>query len=155
MSISKISDMIFGKAVSAFFACILVCFSFPALAADLPSPADTTSAFYKWYIHSLVTNHEPFNDDKIGLGAYVSTSLIKEIEQKMNSEDGLDADYFIQAQDYHDDWETNISVEKSKISGNTATVLVTLGASKESSQRLALTLKKEDHVWKIRKVRQL
>ncbi|UOD33279.1 DUF3828 domain-containing protein [Massilia violaceinigra] len=61
----------------------------------------------------------------------------------MNSEDGLDADYFIQAQDYHDDWEKNISVAKSRISGNAATVRVTPGAGKESIQRLELTLKKK------------
>jgi len=152
---SKINKIIFVKALCAFFSCILACFSFPALAAELSSPAVTTSAFYKWYIHSLVTNHEPLNDEKIKLGTYVSKSLIAEIEKRMNSEDGLDADYFIQAQDYHDDWEKSISVTKPKISGNTATVLVTLGASKESIQHLELTLKKEDRVWKIRKVRQL
>ncbi|NHZ34624.1 DUF3828 domain-containing protein [Massilia rubra] len=155
MSMSKINKIIFAKAICAFFSCILACLSFPALAAELPSPAVTTSDFYKWYIHSLVANHQPLSDEKVKLGTYVSKSLIAEIEKRMNSEDGLDADYFIQAQDYFDDWEKNISVTKSRISGNTATVRVTLGASKESIHHLELTLKKEDSVWKIRRVRPL
>lgn len=154
MANSSVIQQAFTKVAAAVFLCALVCFGFSARAADTASPAATTSAFYQWYLHSLVADHVPLTDDRAELAGYVSASLIKEIEQRMQSEDGLDADYFIQAQDYHDDWENNISVTKATVAGNAATVFVTLGASKESRQCLALTLKKEDRAWKIRKVRQ-
>lgn len=137
---------------------MLICFSQlfitqSVLAETSLAPDAFVSEFYGWYLHSLAADHDPFRDDRTKLSKYVSKALIKEIERRMNSANGLDADYFIQAQDYLDDWENNISVAMPKINGNTASVVVTLGATKDSRHRLALILMKEDRVWKIRKIR--
>lgn len=139
---------------------MLICFSQLFIAQQVKAgtplaPDATASAFYNWYLHSLSTDRDPLRDDKIQLSAYVSKALIKEIERQINSANGLDADYFIQAQDYFDDWLTHISVTKPAINGDTASVVVTLGATKESSWKLAVALKKECGIWKIRKVRAL
>lgn len=139
---------------------ILICFSLLFIAqpvrAEAPlAPDATVSAFYGWYLHALSADHDPLHDDKAQLSTYVSTALIREIERQINSPNGLDADYFIQSQDYLDDWLTNISVTKTTINGDTASVVVTLGTTKESIWKLGVTLKKERNLWKIRKVRAL
>lgn len=124
-----------------------------ACADAKPAAPDVVAAtFYKWYLHSLSKDQEPLLDKKPCLAAYVSKVLINEIEKEMQSEEGLDQDYFIKAQDYLDDWEGNISTQMLPIKNNTDEVIVTLGASKESSQRLSVTLLREGNTWKIRKV---
>lgn len=124
-----------------------------ANAENALAPEASVSAFYKWYLKSMAANKNPLIDDRANLGKYVSSALIKEIDKQMHSPEGLDADYFIQAQDYLDDWESNIVMSKTEIKGKSASMLVTLGATKESRYRLALTLVKEGDVWKIRKIR--
>lgn len=160
MRISNVKNSLRAKGFSFFAVCILICFSQlfivqSALACTSLTPDATVSKFYNWYLHLLATDHDPLRDDRPKLSEYVSKALIQEITQRMNSADGLDADYFIQAQDYLDDWENNISVTKPEINGNTAVLVVTLGATEESRYRLRLTLKKESNIWKIRKVRTL
>jgi hypothetical protein len=66
---------------------------------------------------------------------------------------GLRADYFIQAQEFMDDWTTDIRVVKPKIEGNMATVVVVLGSTEETRRRLALTLTMDGGDWKICTVR--
>jgi hypothetical protein len=65
----------------------------------------------------------------------------------------LDEDYFIRAQDYLEDWASNIIVADVQIKCRTASAIVTLGATKESMQTLALNLVKEGDAWKISKVK--
>lgn len=160
MQIANVKSLLRTKGFSFFAVCVLVCFSQlfivqSALAGIPLTPDATVSKFYNWYLHALTTDHDPLRDDRPKLSAYVSKALIQDINRRMNSADGLDADYFIQAQDYLDDWGTNISVTKPEINGNTAVLVVTLGATEESRHRLRLTLKKERDIWKIRKVRTL
>jgi hypothetical protein len=83
----------------------------------------------------------------------VSKPLIAKVRSAMAAEGGMEADYFIQAQDYLDDWPTNVRASKSRIRGNTAKLELTLGTSPETRQRLALTLTREKRIWKIRNVR--
>jgi len=138
----------------------LVCgqlFANPSAAetSSIENPEVVTTKFYKWYLRSIAQNHDPLTDDKAGLAAYVSTTLIHEIESKQNSAEGLDQDYFIQAQDYLDDWESNVSAKSQPINGATDEVVVTLGASKDSTYLLGVTLIQENKTWKIRKIHPL
>jgi hypothetical protein len=113
----------------------------------------TVSEFYKWHLHLLAQNKEPLLDDRATISKYASRALLGEIEKKLHSADGMEADYFIQAQDYLDDWESNISIARPDIQGPMATVKVVLGATRESRYKLALKLIREDGAWKIREVR--
>lgn len=145
------------KLLAAWMGLVLVlscALAAPAVNAETTAePEAKVGAFYKWYLHALAQNHEPLIDDKQTLAQYVSRSLIKELEKRFHSADGLDADYFIQAQDYLADWEDNVAIGRADIKGKTATMVVTLGATQESKYRLGLTLIQENGLWKIRKIR--
>ena len=111
--------------------------------------------FYKWYLLEMKANHDPVSGDRKALAAYVSAPLLHEIEVRMKSPDGLDADYFIQAQDYLDDWVSSVSAKTTNMQSSTATTVVTLGGKPESLYRLSVTWVKESGDWKIRRVKRL
>jgi hypothetical protein len=109
-------------AITAFLACFTVMFANSAPPDAKKSPATVAAEFYRWYVKTIETNRDPIADFPTELSTYVSKSLIAEIRHAMASEDGLEADYFIQAQDYFDDWSTNARVTRSTIHGSTATL---------------------------------
>src|SRR5258708_39498561 len=91
------------------------------------SPGNTVRAFYKWYVHALNRNiAEPLKSDRASARKYVTASLLRRIEKAMAKEDGLDADYFLSAQDWDKDWENNIVIGKASTTGATSIVNVVL-----------------------------
>src|SRR5262249_28319473 len=65
---------------------------------DLQDPQATLIAFYHWYVAELAGHRDPLHDDRGKMESYVSKVLLQEIDRRVNSPDGLDADYFTQAQ---------------------------------------------------------
>ena len=84
---------------------------------------------------------------------YVTVRLLGRIKRAMAKEGGIDADYFLSAQDWDKDWELdkNIVTATPVISGETATVRLTLNG-KEMNNKLKIALRKEAGSWKIDKV---
>lgn len=121
-------------------------------AAD--EPRTMVKSFYSWYIAHFIKDQDPLHNDSKTVARYVSAELVKEIEGKIHSPDGLEADYFLQAQDYQDDWAGNISVSASHIAGLAATNDVILGATPATLQRLRIRLINESGTWRIRTVSQ-
>jgi hypothetical protein len=66
--------------------------------------------------------------------------------------DGLDGDYFVDAQDFDNLWAKNISVSKVEIRGTKATSEVLLEGSPGMRRQLKLSLINAGDVWKIDKV---
>lgn len=137
-----------GKIFTLLLACILTCFNQFASAAETLAPDATVAAFYKWYLHSVNMSIYPVSDERKKLARFVSKALIKEIDDGA----GEDADYFTKAQDDFSDWEDSITIKKTNIDRNTATVIVAIGSTKASYQEMKVVLRKEGRCWKIRKV---
>jgi hypothetical protein len=116
------------------------------------TPQASLTAFYHWYLRALASDRNPLRDDRPKLEGYVSKGLLQEIDRRANKPEGLDEDYFIEAQDFLDDWANNIVVSNVRIDGSAASAMVTLGATKHSRQPLALNLINEGNSWKISKV---
>ena len=114
--------------------------------------ADVAGDFYAWYLAELKSNRDPLNDDPTALSTKVSKALVREIQRRMASPDGLDADYFLQAQDYYDDWLDHVTAQAVRVSRSSATLHVDLGANPSTRHRLIVTLIREDARWKIRRV---
>jgi hypothetical protein len=137
-------------------ACLLLISAFgvraQSPASSQSTPQATVAAFYHWYLEALAKNRDPLHEDRSKIEVYVSKGLLREIDRRTNSSEGLDEDYFIRAQDYLDDWASNIVVSDVHIDGRAASAMVTLGSTKQSRHRLALNLVNEGDVWKISKV---
>jgi len=116
-------------------------------AAD--TPEQTAKSFYKWYLKEL--NREggnPIKQKGIVLKS-VSKRLGKWIYAPVYEEYG--ADYFIDAQDFDNNWDATTG--KAVVKGNVATLKVLLappkGKKSNFNQTLAIKMVKEDGAWKI------
>lgn len=119
-----------------------------ALAKEQP-PEQTAVQFYRWYMQSLAIQQDPLRQSPVQMSAYVEKGLVNELKRRK----GLHADYFIQAQDFMDDWTTDIRAVRPTVQGNMASVVIVLGATPETKRFLALTLTKDEGDWKICMVR--
>lgn len=115
-------------------------------------PEEAAVHFYRWYLQSLTIRQDPLSQSPVQMSAYVDQRLMSELKRRMRRT-GLHADYFIQAQEYLDDWTTDIKAVRPTIRGDMASVVVMLGATPERRRMLALTLTRADGEWKICMVR--
>lgn len=120
----------------------------PAQAPATPEAA--VQRFYKWYLHALNQKQDPLEKHQAELSKFVTQRLMKSLRRAIKRPDGIDADFFIDAQDWDEAWEKNISVTKAAIQGEQATVGITLkGGPGFDNKRLKVGLRKEGGVWKI------
>jgi len=120
---------------------------------DTRSSAESAAAsFYTWYLRELSQNHDPLEDSNSVMKQKVALSTLSFIRKKLNTPDGMEMDYFIQTQDYVDEWLEPPNVNTSTTSGTTADVRVTLGAGTAESHALTVLMTLEDKTWKILKV---
>jgi len=118
-------------------------------------PTEVARQFYDWYLRALDQNKEPLTQDPNGIRKYVAASFLADINRRMKSPDGLDADPFLQAQDFPEDWKDHVSVTQRRNTGVLASTIVTLGTRAASLNKLTVDLRKEAGIWKIVKVERL
>ena len=138
-------------ALGALIAFGQLCIGSAALAQER-SPEQAAGQFYRWYMQSLAMSQDPLQQSPVQMSEYVTKGLISELKRRMGRK-GLHADFFIQAQDFMDDWTTDIKVIRPKVQGNFASVVVGLGATPETRRWLALTMTRDGGEWKISMVR--
>ncbi|MFJ2364861.1 DUF3828 domain-containing protein [Pseudomonas sp. NPDC087697] len=139
------------KWLSLLFAAAV--FHHPVAFADCASsPKPVTEAFYNWYLQSFSDEKDPLTDDITQMKQYVSDELIGKIKKQMASPDGLEEDYFIKAQDYMEEWLTQIKVGEPNVQGASAREQVTLGNTPGTIQIIDVLLVKNNGCWKINDV---
>ncbi|MGI8639032.1 MAG: DUF3828 domain-containing protein [Pyrinomonadaceae bacterium] len=117
-------------------------------AQSADTPEQSARNFYKWYLREMNNQGNP-TDQKQKMLKSVSKRLGKWIYSPVYQEYG--ADYFIDAQDFDENWD--VMTSKAVIKGSTATLKVFLappkGKKSNFNQTLALKLIKENGAWKI------
>lgn len=119
------------------------------------TPEETVRRFYEVYLRSLNQHEEPLERHRAELSKLVTQRLLKSYERASKSDTGINVDFFIEAQDWDDAWEKNITLSKARIQGTRATITVmlkggTLGAdNKTFDNKLKVGLRKEGGAWKI------
>ncbi len=115
------------------------------------APEDCIRGFYKWYVTNLVANRDPMKQ-RAELRRYATERLLKEIAKMKTGPDGLDGDYFTDAQDFDPLWAKNISISNVKTEGTRSSAHVLLNGSKGMQKKLVVHLVKESGAWKVDKV---
>jgi hypothetical protein len=120
-------------------------------------PNAVVEEFYKWYIHSVSHQIDPFKAGKTTLQKYVTLRFMRKLERiarEMASGD-YDGDYFLEAQrDYpdspnlEDQWVKNMSTSKLVIKGPTAAVTISFGENGALAKE-RISLIQEGGAWKI------
>src|SRR5437016_9640182 len=78
------------------------------------TPEDCIRNFYRWYVTNLVANRDPMKQRK-EIRRYATERLLKKIDKMVKGPDGLDGDYFTDAQDFDPLWAKNISISDVQI----------------------------------------
>ena len=116
------------------------------------TPQDCIPSFYRWYVTNLVANRDPMKQ-RAEIKRYATERLLKEIAKMAKGPDGLDGDYFVDAQDFDPLWAKNISVSDVKINGDKSSARVLLDGVKGMRKKLTVFLVKDADIWKVDKVR--
>ena len=81
-----------------------------------------------------------------------NNTKLKQIDKMAKGPDGLDGDYFVDAQDFDPLWAKNIAISKVRTCGDKSTAHVLLNGSKGMRKRLIVQLVEEAGAWKVDKV---
>lgn len=123
-------------------------------AATTESPEIVIKNFYTWYVHELNQNGDPLTKRKPRLRQFVSARLLREIDKAVKGPDGLNGDYFLDAQDWDKEWEKNIVISEVNVTKGKAGATVSLSGA-QMSRKLKVSLVQEGGKWKIDKVQSL
>ena len=128
----------------------------PGGAAEPPksstaTPEESIRSFYKWYVTALLANRDPMKQ-RTEMKRFATDRLLKEIDKMKKGPDGLNGDYFLDAQDFDEQWAKKISVSNVKMEGAKAGAHVLLDGPEGMRKKLAVQLVNEGGAWKIDKV---
>src|SRR2546423_11368603 len=115
------------------------------------TPEDCIRNFYRWYVTNLVANRDPMKQRK-EIRQYATERLLREIDKMVKGPDGLDGDYFVDAQDFDPLWAKNISISNLQTHGDKSSAHVLLNGAKGMQKKLLVHLVKEGGTWKVDKV---
>jgi hypothetical protein len=125
----------------------------PVRAAEpAATPEDSIRNFYRWYVTNLVANRDPMKQ-RGELKRYATERLLKEIDKMEKGPDGLDGDYFVDAQDFDPLWAKRISISDVQTRGDKSKAHVLLDGSKGMQRKLLVHLVKDAGTWKVDKVK--
>jgi len=115
------------------------------------NPSDAVRGFYRWYVTALIANKQPMENRK-EMKRFVTERLLSEIDKMKKGPDGLDGDYFLDAQDFDNLWAKNIAVSDLKVIGKNASAEVLLAGKGEMRRKLKVNLVSDGTAWKIDRV---
>ena len=115
------------------------------------TPEDCIRNFYRWYVTNLVANRDPMKQ-RSEIRRYATERLLKEIGRMEKGPDGLDGDYFTDAQDFDPLWAKQIEISGVKIQDDKSSAQVLLNGAKNMRKKLVVHLVREAGTWKVDKV---
>lgn len=116
------------------------------------TPENVIKSFYSWYVHALNKNLDPLSKkQRPQLEKFVSARVIANVERQMKNNE-YNADFFISAQDFDENWERNITVSNVSVNKTKATANVFLKGKNGFDDKLKVTLIQEKGSWKISNV---
>jgi hypothetical protein len=139
------------RLVALFSVAAVIVASETGAAESSATPEDCIRNFYHWYVTNLVANRNPMKQ-RSEIHRYATEHLLKQIDKMEKGPDGLDGDYFVDAQDFDPLWAKNISISDVKTAGDKSTAHVLLNGSKGMRKKLVVHLLKETGTWKVDKV---
>ncbi|PYI90840.1 MAG: hypothetical protein DME97_15900 [Verrucomicrobia bacterium] len=115
------------------------------------TPEDCIRNFYRWYVNNLVANRDPMKQ-RTEMKRYATERLLKAIDRMEKGPNGLDGDYFTDAQDFDPLWAKKISISDVHTNGDRSNAHVLLDGAKGMRKKLLVHLVKDGSNWKVDKV---
>lgn len=135
---------------------LLIVSTCAAAGSDVASslqPEKAALAFNKWYIQQINADKYPITDGH-EIDKYVTSDTMKKLRKaqdpKYADEMFYDADFFIKAQDWDDDWVTDVTVISADYDPACFNVWIAFG--KKQQQIVVDCMAEENGVWKVQSV---
>lgn len=148
--------MIKKKQKTVLFALLFILLpslSFASRSPESTAPAKAVKVFYAWYMHELNQGIYPLEKKREELKKYVSERLLAAIGQMPTGPDGLDGDYFVDAQEWDPAWEKNILISHVEIEGKKALVDFTLTGPINPDHKISVRMVEQKGLWKLDQLR--
>lgn len=123
--------------------------------AQTGTPEQAAKSFYRWYLTELNAERNPMQQQKRLMLQKVSARLGEWLYSKDHEENGSDADYFLDMQDWDETWANGITTERVISGAGSAEVKVSLRAKRNAPfglHVLYVRMTKERGAWKIDRV---
>lgn len=133
---------------AVLLACLIGGLPVFTVAQNNSTPEAAAAGFYRWYMRQLNANREPRSRQRKTLLTFVSRDFGRRFYAIPS--DRYDADVFLDAQDYDEEWEHSVSTSRAAVRGNRASLNVTLGVFRNG--RISKGIGK--HVLRVRMVRE-
>lgn len=122
-------------------------FSIQSFATSCPeTPSDTAKSFYFDYLSSYMNGKDDLKKQ------YIKEYSTEKLISKLKHAKSVSEDYFLKTQDYYDEWLSSIDVKSVNSNNESSNLILTLGETQESYQKLNVKLIKIDGCWKISSV---
>jgi hypothetical protein len=131
---------------------VAVAVSSASAAESNATPEACIRNFYHWYVTNLVANRDPMKQ-RTEIKRYATDRLLKEINKMAKGPEGLDGDYFTDAQDFDPLWAKNIAISGVKTTGDRGSAHVLLDGAQGMRKNLIVHLVKESGSWKVDRVK--
>ncbi|MCE0828474.1 MULTISPECIES: DUF3828 domain-containing protein [Buttiauxella] len=119
-------------------------------ASDYDQPIKLAQEFNQWYLQQISQNKNPLTDGH-DIDKYVTKSTLEKLRSAIGNEaEFYDADFFIRAQDFGEDWPTNVTVVSSDYDPVCFNIYVSYG--KKQQHTVIDCMVKESGTWKIQSV---
>lgn len=98
------------------------------LAQTSGTPEAAAANFYRWYLRQLNAGKDPRSQQRKTLLTFLSRDFGRRFYAIPN--DRYDADVFLDAQDFDEEWERSVSTSRASVRGKRATFNIILGVFK-------------------------
>jgi len=112
-------------------------------------PESAVRSFYKWYLEVLKQQINPLKECRPELSRFVTSALMEKLIKEMEGPEGIRVDYFLNAQDYDDDWGNQVNATTKIKEGGQVVLDVILSGKQIPNHRLEISLIREGRDWKI------
>lgn len=119
--------------------------------ASTATPEESIRSFYQWYVTALLANRDPMKQ-RVEMKRFATDRLLKEIDKMKKGPEGLNGDYFLDAQDFDEQWAKKISVSNVKMESAKASAHVLLDGPEGMRKKLVVQMVNDTGAWKIDKV---
>jgi hypothetical protein len=117
------------------------------------NPAEAVRNFYAWYVHEVVNGSRPLEKEREQMRKFVTDRLLNRIDKMPKGPNGLDGDFFLNAQEVDPEWGKNVAVGNNFVGKTMSRLSVVLTGRELGDRQFEVKMLFQEGAWKIDEVK--